>query len=77
MSVILIMIPAAILLAGIGVWAFIVAAKRGQFDDLDTPAIRAVFDDDDMPVSKQKGNTNAQANTGSDGVDPNHDAHGV
>lgn len=47
MSVILIMLPAALLLAGIGVAAFIIAAKRGQFDDLDTPALRAVFDDDD------------------------------
>ncbi|MBO6738306.1 MAG: cbb3-type cytochrome oxidase assembly protein CcoS [Phycisphaerales bacterium] len=47
MSVILIMIPGAMILAGLGVWAFIIAAKKGQFDDLDTPAIRAVFDDDD------------------------------
>lgn len=47
MSVIFIMIPAALLLAAFGVAAFVIAAKRGQFDDLDTPAIRAVFDDDD------------------------------
>lgn len=47
MSVILIMIPGAMVLAALGVWAFINAAKKGQFDDLDTPAIRAVFDDDD------------------------------
>lgn len=54
MSVILIMIPGAMILAGIGVWAFIVAAKRGQFDDLDTPAIRAVFDDDDELPAQRK-----------------------
>jgi cbb3-type cytochrome oxidase maturation protein len=54
MSVILIMIPGAMILAGIGVWAFIVAAKRGQFDDLDTPAIRAVFDDDDEVPEMRK-----------------------
>lgn len=55
MSVILIMIPAALLLAGLGVLAFVIAVKRGQFDDLDTPALRAVFDDDaDMnPKSAQ------------------------
>jgi len=47
MSVLLIMIPAALVLAGIGIAAFVIAAKKGQFDDLDTPAIRAVFDDDD------------------------------
>lgn len=46
MSVVYLMIPAALLLAGLGVLAFIIAAKKGQFDDLDTPAFRAVFDDD-------------------------------
>lgn len=47
MSVLYIMIPAALVLAGIGIVAFVMAAKSGQFDDLDTPALRAVFDDDD------------------------------
>lgn len=46
MSVILIMLPVALLLAALGVGAFIWAAKRGEFDDLDTPAIRAVYDDE-------------------------------
>ena len=63
MSVILIMIPGAMILAGIGVWAFIVAAKRGQFDDLDTPAIRAVFDDDDVPSSANRGMNHAQTDS--------------
>ena len=49
MSVVYIMIPVALLLAGLGVAAFIIAAKNGQFDDLDTPAFRAVFDDDETP----------------------------
>lgn len=49
MTVVMIMIPAAFLLAGIAVWAFIRAARSGQFDDLDTPPVRAVFDDDDEP----------------------------
>tara|TARA_R110002167_G_scaffold363560_1_gene583821 strand:- start:19745 stop:20008 length:264 start_codon:yes stop_codon:yes gene_type:complete len=43
MSVIYLMIPAALLLAALGVGAFIIAAKKGQFDDLDTPALRAVL----------------------------------
>lgn len=47
MSVLYIMIPAALVLAGIGIFGFIYAVKSGQFDDLDTPALRAVFDDDD------------------------------
>lgn len=47
MSVILVMIPAALILAGLGLAAFIFAARSGQFDDLDTPGLRAVFDDDE------------------------------
>ena len=58
MSVILIMIPAALILAGLGVLAFILAAKSGQFDDLDTPALRAVFDDDEQPISKSTQSVN-------------------
>ncbi len=54
MSVLLIMLPAALVLAGIGVWAFIVAARSGQFDDLDTPALRAVFDDDETPKPRSE-----------------------
>lgn len=46
MMVLLIMLPMALLLAGLGVYAFIRAAKAGQFDDLDTPPLRAVFDDE-------------------------------
>ena len=57
MSVLLIMIPAALVLAGIGIAAFVIAAKNGQFDDLDTPAIRAVFDDDDTVPPTVSGST--------------------
>ena len=53
MSVLYIMIPAALALAALGVFGFIYAVKSGQFDDLDTPALRAVFDDDDtIPPAK-------------------------
>ncbi|MDF1870672.1 MAG: cbb3-type cytochrome oxidase assembly protein CcoS [Phycisphaerales bacterium] len=58
MSVIYLMIPAALLLAALGVGAFIIAAKKGQFDDLDTPALRAVFDDDETPPDRQSETSN-------------------
>jgi cbb3-type cytochrome oxidase maturation protein len=45
MSVIFVMIPMALLLGGAAVLAFALAAKRGQFDDLDTPPLRMVIDD--------------------------------
>ncbi len=46
---IFLMLPVALLLAGLAAWGFIRAVKGGQFDDLDTPPIRAVFDDDEPP----------------------------
>lgn len=45
MSVMYLVIPLALLLAGLAVWGFIRAARGGQFDDLDTPALRALHDD--------------------------------
>lgn len=50
MAVIYVLIPLAMLLAAAAFGAFLWAARRGQFDDLDTPPHRAVFDDDD-PVT--------------------------
>lgn len=47
MSVLMLMIPLAFLMAGGFVWAFVRAAKRGEFDDLDAPPMRAVFDEDE------------------------------
>lgn len=46
MSVVFIALPVTILLAAGFVVAFVLAARRGQFDDLDTPAVRMLFDDD-------------------------------
>lgn len=45
MSAIWLVLPLAILFAGIAVGAFIWTVKSGQLDDLDTPAIRPLVDD--------------------------------
>jgi len=45
MSVLYIVLPLALLVVGVALFAFVWAAKRGQFDDLETPAIRALHDD--------------------------------
>lgn len=47
MSVIYIVVPLALLVVGAAVAAFVWAANRGQFDDLDTPAVRMLHDDDE------------------------------
>ena len=47
METIFVLLPLALLIAAIAVAFFIWAARTGQFDDLDTPAIRILFDDDE------------------------------
>ena len=47
MSVIFIVLPLAILIGVAGLIAFVWAARSGQFDDLDTPAMRVLFDDEE------------------------------
>lgn len=45
MSVIFIVVPLAMLVVLAAVVAFVLSAKRGQFDDLDTPAVRMLHDE--------------------------------
>jgi len=46
MSVLYIMLPVALALAALAVWGFIRAVRGGQYDDMDTPAMRAIQPDD-------------------------------
>ena len=54
MSILYVLIPLALLLLGVAVWAFFWAVGSGQFDDLDTPAMRVVMDDDSKPKEDDK-----------------------
>jgi cbb3-type cytochrome oxidase maturation protein len=45
MEVILILIPLALLLGLFFIGAFIWSAKKGQYDDLETPKFRMLLDD--------------------------------
>jgi cbb3-type cytochrome oxidase maturation protein len=49
MSVVFVLLPLALLIAGIAVALFIWAVRSGQYDDLDTPAVRILFDDETPP----------------------------
>lgn len=46
MSVLYIVVPLAIIVVAVAVGAFVWATNRGQFDDLDTPAVRMLHDDE-------------------------------
>ena len=53
MSVLYIVVPLALGIVAIAVGAFVWAANRGQFDDLDTPAVRMLHDDDSDGPSRR------------------------
>ena len=46
MSVMYIILPLCLIMVIAAVGAFIWAVRRGQFDDLETPKFRALFDDE-------------------------------
>ncbi|EQC43771.1 cbb3-type cytochrome oxidase assembly protein CcoS [Bacteriovorax sp. Seq25_V] len=54
MNVIYFMLPLALILGALFVGLFVWATKSGQYDDLDTPAKRMLFDDDKLET-KRKG----------------------
>lgn len=45
MEVLYVLVPLALLLAASGVLAFRWAVRDGQYDDLDTPPVRVLFDE--------------------------------
>ena len=48
MNALLLLIPLSLALLVLAIWAFVWAVRRGQFDDLDTPALD-ILDDDPKP----------------------------
>ena len=54
MSVVFLVLPLALIVVLVAVAAFAWAARRGQFDDLETPAIRMLHDEDAQPRREQE-----------------------
>ncbi len=50
MNILYLLIPLGLVLVVIMVAAFFWAIKGGQFDDLQTPAVQILLDDDSKPV---------------------------
>jgi cbb3-type cytochrome oxidase maturation protein len=48
-SIIFVLIPLGLVLVGCAAWAFFWAVNDGQFDDLDTPAIAILTEDERGP----------------------------
>lgn len=50
MSIIYVMIPLALALVGVAVWALVWAIRSGQFDELESHGWTPVLDDDRRPA---------------------------
>jgi cbb3-type cytochrome oxidase maturation protein len=78
MNVLYFLVPLALLLAGVGVAAFVWSVRSGQFDDVQTPGMRVLLEDEreerpsthGMSPSHEKGH---QAGTPEDGIDTKED----
>lgn len=49
MSMLYVLIPLAVILLGVAIWAMVWAIKSGQFDDLESQGWSVVLDDDQKP----------------------------
>jgi cbb3-type cytochrome oxidase maturation protein len=61
METIFVLLPLALLIAAIAVGFFIWAARSGQFDDLETPAVRMLFDDEEPSRRRTRDLSTSQA----------------
>ena len=53
MNVIYILIPFTLLLGLVFIGLFIWMTKKGQYDDLETPAVRMLFDDNNEIINNK------------------------
>jgi len=53
MNILLLLVPISLVLLGVAIAAFVWAVRRGQFDDLDTPALD-ILEDDEMPSDQPR-----------------------
>jgi cbb3-type cytochrome oxidase maturation protein len=52
-SILFLLIPLGLVLVALALWAFFWAVRAGQFDDLDTPGVQLLLDDDRAPPPKR------------------------
>jgi len=54
MNILLLLVPLSLMLLAVAIGAFIWAVRRGQFDDLDTPAIDILTEDREIEIKTQE-----------------------
>ncbi len=55
MQVLYLLIPIALVVMALAIWALLWAVRSGQYDDLDGPAHRILMDDDDPRIPGRRG----------------------
>jgi cbb3-type cytochrome oxidase maturation protein len=59
MNILLLLVPLALMLLVVAIVAFAWAVRGGQFEDLETPALSILADDDDAPPAPPERNDDA------------------
>lgn len=54
MTVLYLLVPLALIFAAGALTVFIISVRRGQFDDLQTPPVRILMDDETVPGEGEK-----------------------
>lgn len=71
------LVPISLALLGLAVWAFVWAVRRGQFDDLETPAVQILVDEPSPRTSDVEQDTSVAADADeAAGAPPAHDDDG-
>ncbi len=54
MTTLFIVVPLALIVSALAVWAFVWSVKHGQLDDLSTPALRMLEDEERPPARRRE-----------------------
>ncbi|MFC7347505.1 cbb3-type cytochrome oxidase assembly protein CcoS [Chryseobacterium zhengzhouense] len=60
MDILYLMILCSVSLAAVFLVVFIVFARKGQFEDDESPAVRILFDSDEIKEKEESGNKNEE-----------------
>jgi cbb3-type cytochrome oxidase maturation protein len=51
--ILFLLVPLALVLAGLGVYGFLWAVRSGQYEDVDTPAVRMLLEDEERNSARK------------------------
>jgi cbb3-type cytochrome oxidase maturation protein len=75
MTILYLLIPLSLILLGLAVWAFFWAVKHDQFEDLEGPAHRILFDNDENDLTSEQRATRKKAAANKQASSDDHEPH--